>query len=326
MKTLQEICKPIENHLQEFEEKFTAKLKPNVELLDKVINYIIQNRGKRFRPILVLLTAQMTGKVTENSYLSAIMIELLHTATLVHDDVVDEADIRRGTPTVHKIWQNKVAILTGDYLFAKALLSLVEVERMDVIRILSHAAQRMSEGEMLQIERKNDFYMDEDVYFRLVADKTASLISAACQLGAVTSTNENKSDIFSQMQNFGENLGIAFQIKDDLLDYVGDKNKIGKPVGKDILENKITLPLIYALKNSDTKDSEQIIKIIKNSPSTKDIFEIQGFVKKHEGIDFALEKAHQFANQAINQLNIFSDSPFKTSLIELTKFVTAREN
>jgi len=325
MKTLQEICRPIEKYLQQFEEKFIAKLKSDVELLNKVISYVLQNRGKRFRPILVLLTAQMTGQVNENSFQSAIMVELLHTATLVHDDVVDEADVRRGAPTIHKIWQNKVAILTGDYLFAKTLLNLVEVERLDVIQILSHAAQRMSEGELLQIERKNDFYMNEGVYFRLVADKTASLISASCQLGAATSTDKNNGDISSYMRNFGENLGIAFQIKDDLLDYIGDESKIGKPVGKDILENKITLPLIHALKNSDKKTSEEIIQLIKNNPSKADISKIHEFVNVHGGIEFATNKARHFANQAIHHLNAFPDSPFKASLIALTEFVTARE-
>ncbi|MBN1352874.1 polyprenyl synthetase family protein [candidate division KSB1 bacterium] len=326
MDTLQQICKPIESDLQEFEVRLQEKLKSDVELLDTVIHYVLQNQGKRFRPILVLLTAQMTGKVTADSIHGAIMVELLHTATLIHDDVVDESDTRRGHPTIHKVWQNKVAILTGDYLFAKALISLVDVERLDAIRILSQAATRMSEGELLQIERRMDYKMNESIYYKLVSDKTASLISAACQLGAVTSSDRNNGDVTRKMSDFGEYLGIAFQIKDDLLDYTGDENKIGKPVAKDILENKITLPLIYALKNSDQKQSEQIIKIINDSPSAKDIDTIRKYVITHGGIDFAKDKARQYADQAVNILDAFPNSPYKASLNALSEFVMSRES
>lgn len=323
--TLQEICQPILSELNEFENHFKTTLSSDVLLLNEIVEYIISHTGKRLRPILVLLSAKLVGEATANSIKSAILLELLHTATLLHDDVVDESGLRRGKPTVNAIWKNKVAILAGDYLFAKVLENLVELRQAESYKILSRVSQRMSAGELLQIERNRDYFMDESIYYRLIADKTASLISAACELGALTSTAPEAANQAAKLKRFGENLGSAFQIKDDLLDYVGNQHETGKPVGNDIIENKITLPLLYALKNTPAEKSQEIIDIFETDQSAANVEIIQEFVRQNGGLKYAELQAEKFIRQAIEILDTFADSEYKTALQGLTYYITSRE-
>ncbi|MDZ7260738.1 MAG: polyprenyl synthetase family protein [candidate division KSB1 bacterium] len=322
--SLQEICQPIEADLQEFETAFKTNLTSDIFLLDEVIDYVLAHKGKRLRPILVFLTCRLNGQVTKETFKAATIVELLHTATLLHDDVVDESNLRRGVPTINSIWKNKVAILTGDYLFSKALTSMVELKNQKVYQVLASATQRMSQGELLQIERDRDYQMEEAVYFRLISDKTASLISVSCQLGAITAAHNNGQNV-EIMKEFGENLGLAFQIKDDLLDYTGNESVMGKPTGKDIIENKITLPLLYSLKRSDRKAAQQIIQIFERGVTADDIEEISSFVKKNGGLAYASQKAQFYSQRACQYLQNYEPSPYKASLIALVDFITTRE-
>lgn len=326
--SLKEICEPIKHDLQIYEEEFRKLLKSHVFLIDKVVQYIIANKGKRLRPILVILTSRLhhsNGAVLDERNLKAAAImELLHTATLVHDDVIDSSHQRRGVPSINSIWKNKVSVLMGDYLFSKALLAMLSLKSMRAYEIISVTAERMSQGELLGVERSKDYWLEEEVYFRLIADKTASLLAAACQLGAV-SASENEEDI-AAMQAFGENLGIAFQIRDDLLDMLGKEKKTGKPLGNDIRDNKVTLPLIYALRNARKADARKIIRMIKNSPDKQEIKEIIAFVENHGGIKYAMEKANEYVELANKSLQRYPDTPYKASLQRLVQFVTTRES
>lgn len=324
--TLKEICKPIKEELSAYEREYKKLLKSNVFLIDKVIQYIITQKGKRLRPILVLLSSRLHNGIPLDSrnLKAAAIMELLHTATLIHDDVVDGSHQRRGLPSVNSIWKNKISVLIGDYLFSKALLAMLSLKSMRAYKIISETAERMSQGELLGVERSKDYWMDEEVYFRLIADKTASLLAAACQLGAVAST-ENEEDI-AAMKDFGENLGIAFQIRDDLLDILGVEKNTGKPLGSDIRDNKITLPLLYAFKQAQKREARRIIRMIKHDANKHEIKEITAFIEAHGGINYAMEKANKFSEKAIRTLDRYPDSPYKTSLINLVNFITTRES
>jgi len=330
MVTLDEICQPIQKDLKAYEQEFKTLLKSNVFLIDKVVQYVISKKGKRLRPILVILTSRLhennsNGQVLESRNLKAAAImELLHTATLVHDDVVDGSDQRRGMPSVNSIWKNKVSVLFGDFLFSKSLLAMLSLRSLRAYEIISQTAERMSQGELLGVERNKDYWMEEEVYFRLIADKTASLLAAACQIGAVSSS-DNEEDI-AAMQAFGENLGIAFQIRDDLLDILGKENKTGKPLGHDIRDNKVTLPLIYALRNAEKKAARRIIKMMKKKVNRQDIKEINAFVKENGGIDYAMQKSDEYSELAVRALARYPDTPYKASLTKLVEFIKIREN
>ncbi|MFQ6114004.1 MAG: polyprenyl synthetase family protein, partial [bacterium] len=320
------ICEPIKKDLSAYETEFRKLLRSHVFLIDKVIQYIVANKGKRLRPILVILSSKLhNGAALDSRNLKAAAImELLHTATLIHDDVVDESHQRRGVPSINSIWKNKISVLIGDYLFSKALLAMLSLRSMRAYEIISETAERMSQGELLGVERSKDYWMEEDVYFKLIADKTASLLAAACQLGAVSST-EDEEDI-AAMKEFGENLGVAFQIRDDLLDILGVEKNTGKPLGNDIRDNKITLPLLYALKQAQKREARRIIRMIKRDTNKQVIKEIAGFVEAHGGKKYAMEKAQEYSEKALQTLDRYPDSPYKNSLIKLVKFVTTREN
>lgn len=324
--TLKDICEPIKKDLSAYETEFRKLLRSHVFLIDKVIQYIVANKGKRLRPILVILSSKLhNGAALDSRNLKAAAImELLHTATLIHDDVVDESHQRRGVPSINSIWKNKISVLIGDYLFSKALLAMLSLRSMRAYEIISETAERMSQGELLGVERSKDYWMEEDVYFKLIADKTASLLAAACQLGAVSST-EDEEDI-AAMKEFGENLGVAFQIRDDLLDILGVEKNTGKPLGNDIRDNKITLPLLYALKQAQKREARRIIRMIKRDTNKQVIKEIAGFVEAHGGKKYAMEKAQEYSEKALQTLDRYPDSPYKNSLIKLVKFVTTREN
>jgi octaprenyl-diphosphate synthase len=319
---LKKISGPIINELEIFQKKFSDTLKSKVALVDLITRYILRQKGKKIRPILVLLSAKVSGDLNERTYVAAILVELLHTATLIHDDVVDDAKTRRGLTSINSVWKNKAAVLFGDYLLAKGLLNSLENKEFEFLLTTSEAVKRMSEGELLQIQKARNFDATEQTYFKVISDKTASLIKTCCKLGALSATN-NKEKI-DNLAEFGENLGMAFQLRDDLLDYIGRKKLLGKSTGNDLKEKKFTLPLVISLKNSPPAKAKEIMKLIKSS-SKKKFEQVYNFVSEFGGLDYTQEKIIQYANTAKLTLDIFPDSDAKTSLDELVQFISLRE-
>jgi len=321
--SISEISQPVASHLEEFNVFFKVLIRSKAALLDIVLRYILKQRGKRVRPTLVFLSAAICGQITRRTYIAASLVELLHTATLVHDDVVDEADKRRGVPSINAVWKNKVAVLVGDYLLAKGLLIAVEHEEFDYLRITSTSVRRMSEGELLQIQKSRQKTLDEETYFKIISDKTASLISTCCEIGAVSTTDN--SEYRKAMKDYGELVGIAFQIQDDILDYMSRSSIVGKPIGNDIREKKITLPLIYACQNAEKSKGKAIIKTLKSGKlSNQSIEEIIEFVIMNNGIIQAQEKANSIIFEAKNKIAFFPDSPAKISLLKFAEYVINR--
>ncbi len=319
--TLEKIQAPIAKEMTEFEKKFRDSVKTNIWILDNVMNYIIKGKGKQMRPMFVFLTAGICGEITEATYRGAALIELLHTATLVHDDVVDDAHYRRGFFSINALWKNKVAVLVGDYLLAKGLLLSIDNQDFDLLKIVSNAVREMSEGELLQMEKARSLDITEAVYFDIIRQKTATLIASCCGVGA--SSSGASKEIVQKMLQFGEKIGIAFQIKDDLFDY--GTAEIGKPVGIDIKEKKMTLPLIYALNKADKSDKRYIINLIKNeSEKPKKVAEVIDFVKKSGGIEYTHQVMHRYYQEAEQILAVFPESIYKISLQELVKFTIER--
>ncbi|MBC8306578.1 MAG: polyprenyl synthetase family protein [Pelagibacterales bacterium] len=306
-----------------FESKFKNSLKTSVPLLDKIMHYIIKRKGKQMRPLFVFLTAKLFNNVNESTYTAASLIELLHTATLVHDDIIDEANFRRGVFSINALWKNKISVLVGDFLLSRGLLLAVEKAKIQLLKIMSTAVKEMSEGELLQIEKTRRLDITEEVYFEIIKKKTAALISACCEAGAA-STNAHKNDIL-KMRTFGEKAGIAFQIKDDLFDYTQNP-LIGKPTGIDIREKKMTLPLIYTLNNSDKKTKAFIINTIKNdSKNSRKVEQIINIVKEKKGLEYAKNKMNLFVNETLEILKEFENNESKSSLINLVEYVVKRE-
>ena len=322
--SLKEISNPVKAELDRFDEIFKEALRSNVGLVDLVARYIIRQKGKKIRPLLVLLSAKISGGVTERTYRGAALVELLHTATLIHDDVVDDANKRRGMWSINALFKNKVAVLMGDYLLSRGLMISVDGKDYDFLGVTTNAVKRMSEGELLQIQKTRKLDIDEETYFKVISDKTASLLETCCSIGAM-STTDNK-DYIEAMRNFGHSLGMSFQIRDDILDYEGKSNLIGKPVGGDIKEKKITLPLIYSLNNVSSSEAARIKKILKNGNDKTKVKDIMQFVHENNGIDYALKVAEKYSDEAKDSLNIFPDSQIKLSLQALVDFVTARKN
>jgi len=306
-----------------FENKFKDSLKSNVSLLDRIMHYIIKRKGKQMRPMFVFLTAKLFGKFEENTYRAASMIELLHTATLVHDDVIDEADFRRGYFSINALWKNKIAVLVGDFLLSRGLLLAVKHEEFELLKIMSTAVQDMSEGELLQIEKARKLDITEKVYFDIIRQKTATLIAACCASGA-NSVGEDKNTV-ETMRLFGEKAGIAFQIKDDLFDYT-QSTFIGKPTGIDIRERKMTLPLIYTLNNISKKEKNNIIDIVKNHhENDKKVAELIELVKENGGLNYAEDVMIEYRNEALEILNQFDDNEARRSLELLLNYVVNRK-
>lgn len=324
MSSISEISKPVKNELEQFNGIFKQAMRSNVGLVDLVARYIIRQKGKKVRPLLVLLSANLTGGVTERTYRGATLVELLHTATLIHDDVVDNADKRRGMWSINALFKNKVAVLMGDYLLSRGLMISVDGKDYDFLGVITNAVKRMSEGELLQIQKTRKLDIDEVTYFKVISDKTASLLETCCTIGAM-STTENK-DSIEAMKNYGHSLGMAFQIRDDILDYEGSTSLIGKPVGGDIKEKKITLPLIYSLNNVSKSEASRIRKLIKNGNDKTKVKEVMQFVKENNGVEYALTVAEKFSNQAKDSLKIFHDSEIKSAMQQLVDFVTNRKN
>ena len=325
MPTIDQIKQPVEKEMQLFEDKFKSSMKSSVPLLDKITHYIIKRKGKQLRPLFIFLSAKTCGPISENTYTAASLIELLHTATLVHDDVVDEAYERRGFFSINYLWKNKIAVLVGDYLLSRGLLLSIENNQFQLLKIVSTAVKEMSEGELLQIEKARRLDIDEKIYFDIIRKKTASLIAACCASGAASSvTDENT---ISLMRNFGEKTGIAFQIKDDLFDYENDHTAIGKPTGIDIKERKMTLPLIYALNNAAFLQKRKIINIIKNhNTENKEVQEVLAFVHQSGGLEYAKQKMDEYRIEALQLLHQLPDSPARQSLEQLVWFTINRKN
>ena len=312
----------IGKELDTFEKKFADAVRSQTPMLDRIMKYIIKRKGKQMRPMFVFLSAKLNGEINESTYRAAALVELLHTATLVHDDVVDESLERRGFFSINAIWKNKIAVLVGDYLLSKGLLLSTSNEDFMHLHILSEAVKQMSEGELLQIEKSRKLNLDEAIYFEIIKNKTASLLSSACAVGAY-STGKNEAAT-EKMKIFGQKVGIAFQIKDDLFDY--GKEDIGKPTGNDIKEKKLTLPLIYTLNNVDKATRRQIIYMLKNENKNKaSINFIIEAVIKAGGIKYAETKMNLYRDEALDILYTFDASPVRAALEELVRFTTDRK-
>ncbi len=297
--SLQDVTKPVKENLETFRSFFRKEISSDVFLLDQIIRYLLRQKGKEIRPTLVFMTARMFGEVNQRSYVAATMIELLHTATLIHDDVVDEADKRRAFLSINKIWRNKAGVLLGDFLLSKGLLIALDHKEYQLLHVLSDAVRLMSEGELRQLKTSNLFNMTEERYFQIISEKTASLISACCQCGAIAATDNE--EILSSMKQIGLNIGIAFQIKDDLFDYGIDD--IGKPKRNDIKERKVTLPLIYALEQASAAERLNVRRLMrKRKKSQKEIDRIVAFVHKHNGLALAEEKMISYSESALQKL------------------------
>jgi octaprenyl-diphosphate synthase len=312
----------IGNELKTFEQKFADAVKSNTSMLDTIMKYIINRKGKQMRPMFVFLSAKLHGEINDATYRAASLVELLHTATLVHDDVVDESLERRGFFSINAIWKNKIAVLVGDYLLSKGLLLSTSNNDFEHLHILSEAVKQMSEGELLQIQKARNLNLNEDIYFEIIKNKTASLLSSACAVGAF-STSQSK-DVADKMKLFGEKVGMAFQIKDDLFDY-GNAN-VGKPTGNDIQEKKLTLPLIYTLNKIDKSRKRELIYIIKNENKNKEkVKQVIDVVIAEGGIKYAEEKMNLFRDEALQILQEFENAPVKKALEELVRYTTDRQ-
>jgi octaprenyl-diphosphate synthase len=314
---------PVESELKNFEPYFKRSTKTDIPLLDTIINYILRRKGKQMRPILVFLAAKLNGSFNERTYHAALTIELLHTATLVHDDVVDESYQRRGFFSVNAVWKNKLAVLVGDFILAKGLLWSLEHEDYDLLQHISVAVRDMSEGEILQIEKARKLDITEDVYFEIIRKKTASLMAAASAVGTCSVSDDK--DKTALMKQFGEYAGIAFQIKDDLFDFQ-KSGLIGKPAGNDIREKKITLPLIYSLRESANSEKRKILKIIKKRDKTSaDINEVIKFANEKGGIDYTEQMMNHYRDKATDIINTYPESDVKKALLEYVKYVIERK-
>lgn len=320
---MEELKKYLTDDLKQFEITFNQAVESNVSLLDSIMKYIVKTKGKQLRPMFVILSGKVCGRVSEQTYRAASLVELLHTATLVHDDVVDDSDQRRGYFSINALWKNKIAVLVGDYLLSKGLILSLESKDFKILEILTHAVKEMSEGELLQVEKARRLDITEQVYFEIIRCKTASLISCACGAGAY-SANQNLEES-EHLKSFGEKVGIAFQIKDDLFDY--GKADIGKPTGNDIKEKKMTLPLIYTINNCDKATKSRIISIFKNPKKNKgEIGYIIDVVKAHKGIEYAENKMAQYIEEAFEILDFFPDSEAKEYLRKLVNYTVERKN
>ncbi len=318
------VTSPIRENLIRFEAVYRESLHSDVKLINTIIRYISRKKGKQLRPRLCLLSAGLCGEPTENTYRAAALIEMIHVATLIHDDVVDDANLRRGWPSINRLWKNKLSILVGDFMFSKALTNMIHLKDFDALDILSSTAERLSQGEIQQIEKAIKKNMTEKIYYQMVSDKTASLFSAACKLGVMTVTEDN--DKREALAKFGEKFGLVFQIKDDLLDITGNVEGLGKPAGFDLKKNILTLPLIYLFENLPVSEAKVVKRQLNNHVKKSEIREIRKLIEKHGGIQFAENQIDRLAKEAQDELNIFSDSVYKDSLLAALKFNSHRNS
>ena len=324
MKIVEQIKQPIDFEMELFEQKFLISMSSKVALLNRITHYIVNRKGKQMRPMFVFLVSKMVanGEVNDRTYRGASVIELIHTATLVHDDVVDDSNRRRGFFSINALWKNKIAVLVGDYLLSKGLLLSIDNGDFDLLRIISIAVREMSEGELLQIEKARKLDITEEVYYEIIRQKTATLIAACCSLGAASVKPESK-DV-ETMRKFGELIGLAFQIKDDLFDY--GQEKIGKPTGIDIKEQKMTLPLIHVLNNCTEKEKNWLINSIKNhNRDKKRVKEVIAFVKQNGGLEYAVTKMKAYQMEALQMLQQYPESEYRASLELMVNYVIERK-
>lgn len=322
MAAIDQIKAPIGKEMKAFEPKFRAFMASKVSLLDRITHYIVKRKGKQLRPMLVFLSAKMLGEISESTYRGASLIELMHTATLVHDDVVDDANKRRGFFSISALWKNKIAVLVGDYLLSRVLLLAVEYKEHQLLELVSTAVKQMSEGELLQIEKARRLDINEQVYYDIIRQKTASLIASCCAVGAASVGSDEAT--VEKMRAFGETLGMAFQIKDDLFDYQSSA-KTGKPSGIDIKEQKLTLPLIYALNNASRSDKRRVIGIVKNDHDKPEkVKEVIDFVLHSGGIDYAEKKMNAYRKEALNMLQEMPENDAQAALRALVDYIISR--
>lgn len=323
LKITEQINLPIQKEIKIFEEQFYSSIKSTTPFLNQITKFIISRKGKHIRPIFVFLTAKMLGLISKKTYRAASLIELIHIATLIHDDVIDESYMRRGFLSINALWKNKVAILVGDYLLSKSIMISTKNKDFDLLHIIAHTIKEMTEGELLQLETSKQLNINEDIYYTIITKKTATLLAACCE-SAAYSVGSN-TIIIKTLHQFGKLAGIAFQIKDDLFDYTSN-NTIGKPIGIDIQEKKLTLPLIYVLKNTDTVSRKWLINLINNhNKNQKKIYKILDFVKKNGGLEYAIKKMKEFKNQALLLLEKFPNSESKNSLKLMLNYMIERK-
>lgn len=322
VKSLSVIKQPIAREMKEFEKRFRASMNTKVPLFDKITYYIVQRKGKQMRPMFVFLSAKLFGTINDATYHTASMVELLHTGTLVHDDVVDDSNERRGFFSINALWKNKIAVLVGDYFLSRGLMMALENDHFQQLKILNRAIKDMSEGELLQIEKARRLDIKEDIYYEIIRQKTASFFASACSAGASTTTQD--AEQIELLHQFGEKIGIAFQIRDDLFDF--STLDVGKPLGIDIKEQKMTLPLIYALNNTDKKTRRKIINIVKrHNEDKKKVAEVIDFVRNSGGMEYAEKVMYEYRAEAFKLLEQVPDSEAKTSIKDLVVFVTERK-
>ena len=319
---IKEIRKSLQPELRLYRKKLSSIMASNIAIVDSIAKYIVRHKGKGLRPLLVILSAKLVREPNQNTYIVASLIEILHTATLVHDDVVDNANIRRNFPSINAVWKNKISVLMGDYLLAKSLISATETGSMEIMHLLAETSKRLSQGELFQIEKSRKLNITVEEYINMVSDKTAALISACTELGGITVGADTDEKI--ALREFGENLGIAFQIKDDLLDYEGKQNIVGKPVGADLREKKITLPLILAMKNAPVAEKKQVIKMLRKGVDKEQVKDIIEFSTKYKGISESKEVALDYADKARRALAKFPDSTSKANALNFIDFVIGR--
>lgn len=321
--SLDEIKAPVEREIKEFSGFFKNAMRSNVTLVDTIARYIVKQKGKRIRPIVVFLCAKACGVVNQSTFRGATLVEILHTATLVHDDVVDDADTRRGLASINAVWKNKVAVLMGDYLLSTGLMISLNHDDVYFLKVTSDSVRRMSEGEILQIQKSRELNIDEATYLTIISNKTASLLSTCSEIGAASTTDDPA--LRKAMKDYGENVGMAFQIRDDILDFTSRKSILGKPSGGDIKEKKITLPLIHALKEAPKADAKRVLKMIKAGASDKDVERIVEFVRTNGGIAYAERRAQEYGNAARACLSALPESEARQSLEHFIDFVMERE-
>ncbi len=321
MLSINEIKKPIAADIDAFEERFKASMQSSVPLLDRITHYIVKRKGKQIRPMFVFFSASICGGINDSTHRGAALVELLHTATLVHDDVVDNSYQRRGFFSINALWKNKIAVLVGDYLLSKGLLLSIDNGDFKLLKIVSEAVKQMSEGELLQVEKVRRMDVDEPIYYEVIRQKTASLIASCCACGAASAGADDET--VEKMRLFGEKIGIAFQIKDDMFDFGTDD--VGKPLGIDIKEKKVTLPLIYSLNNATSSERKRIINLVKNhNDDPKKIEQIIRFVNETGGLQYAETQMKIYQEEAFKILNTFPPSASRESLEQLVRFTTER--
>ena len=313
----------LKDEVSQYESYLKKMLDSDVTLINTVLNYVMKIKGKQFRPLLCLLCSKLEGEPNEKTYISAASVEMLHVATLLHDDVVDESDLRRFWPTANSIWKSKISILVGDYMFSRALNSVLRLSNMECVEILGRISDRLSKGEILQIEKSIKKNMSEETYFKMISDKTASLISASCKMGGLSICDSQRKN---NLEKFGEYLGIAYQMKDDLFDVMGKIDKIGKPTNLDLKKNMLTLPYIYAINSIPAKDRKKIIRKLKYYAKRNELNEIKNIILMSGGVNYTEQKINEYSEMAIDQLKIYSDSKYKNLLIDMVNFNIKRES